>query len=77
MSEKIISDFKLREFTENDSVGLIAMQNFIYPDHPLSLDSFCHHEKTRSPKIQHKNWVWENWVCSRDSVACWSVESTE
>ena len=59
MSEKVISDFKLRKFTEIDSVGLIALQNLIYPDHPLSFDSFHHQEKTRATKIQHKHWVWE------------------
>ena len=67
MSKKVISDFKLRKFTEIDSVGLIALQNLIYPDHPLSFDSFHHQEKTRATKIQHKHWVWEKdntFICS-------------
>jgi len=67
MSEKVINHLKLRQFAENDSIGLIAMQNLIYPDHPLSLDSFRHHEKTRSSKIQHKHWLWEKdgtFICS-------------
>ncbi len=59
MSENIDSDCMLLPFTENDSVGFLSLKNLLYPDHPSSLESFCHHEKTRTEKIQHKHWVWE------------------
>ena len=56
----ITSGFNLRPFTENDSAGFTVLQNLLYPDHIMSLDSFCHYEKTRESKIQHKQWVWKN-----------------
>ena len=59
MSNKINHEFNLRPFTEDDFEGLITLKNLLYPDHPLSLAGFCHHEKTRTAKIQHKHWVWE------------------
>ena len=60
MSDKTISDIKLRQLVENDYVSLLKLKNLIYPDHPISLKSFRHHENTRPEKIQHKHWVWEN-----------------
>ena len=59
MSEKAIFDINLQLFTENYSERFIAFKNLLYPDHPLSLKSFRHHEKTREKKIQHKHWIWE------------------
>ncbi|SVD88470.1 uncharacterized protein METZ01_LOCUS441324, partial [marine metagenome] len=52
MSNKTISQFKLRPFTENDSEGFLLLKNLLYPDHIISLESFCHKEKTRGSKIQ-------------------------
>ena len=51
--------FNLKPFAKDDFERLLLLRNLIYPDHPLSLASMCHHEKTRSEKIKHKHWVWE------------------
>ena len=59
MSDKTISDIKLRQLAENDYEGFLKLKNLIYPDHPISLKSFRHHENTRPAKIQHNHWVWE------------------
>ncbi|SVD19255.1 uncharacterized protein METZ01_LOCUS372109, partial [marine metagenome] len=59
MSNKTNLVLRLREFTEGDSEKLLTLKNLLYPDHPQSLDSFLHHEKARTPKIQHKHWVLE------------------
>ena len=59
MSNKANSDFKLRLFTKHDSGGFLALKHLLYPDPLLSLESFLHHEKTRSAKIQHKHWICE------------------
>jgi len=60
MSDKTISYIKLRQLAENDYEGLLTLKNLIYPDHPISLESFRHNENTRPAKIQHKHWVLEN-----------------
>ena len=72
MSDKTISDIKLRQLAENDYVGLLKLKNLIYPDHPISLKSFRHHEDTRPAKIQHKHWVME-----KDSAIFCSVLYTQ
>ena len=72
MSDKTISDIKLRQLVENDYVSLLKLKNLIYPDHPISLKSFRHHENTRQAKIRHKHWVWEN-----DNVILCSVLYTQ
>ena len=72
MSEKAILEFKLRLFTENDSGGFLALKNLLYQDHLSSLESFRHHEKARSAKIQHKHWVME-----KDSAILCSVLYTQ
>ena len=72
MSEKAILEFKLRLFAENDSGGFLALKNLLYPDHLSSLESFRHHEKTRSAKIQHKHWGME-----KDSAILCSVLYTQ
>ena len=51
--------FSLRPFNENDYEGFAALQNLLYPDHPKSLETLRHDDKTREKKIPHKNWVWE------------------
>ena len=72
MSEKIIANVNLRPFTLNDFGGYLTLKNSLYPDHPLSLESFKHKEKTRSEKIQHKHWVWE-----KDNAILCSVNYTQ
>ena len=59
MSNTIDPNFRLRLFTEDDYEGFLTLRNLLYPDHPVSLQSMQHHEKTRSKKIKHKHWVWE------------------
>ncbi|SVD96479.1 uncharacterized protein METZ01_LOCUS449333, partial [marine metagenome] len=35
------------------------MKNIIYPDHPWSVETFRHRDKTREKKIKYRCWVWE------------------
>jgi len=72
MSEKAIPELKLRPFTKNDSERFLILKNLLYPDHLSSFESFRHHEKTRSAKIQHKHWVME-----KDGVIFCSVLYTQ
>ena len=55
----ILEDFQLRPFTDSDYEEFVALKNLLYPDHPGSVASLLHDDKTREKKIRHKNWVWE------------------
>ncbi len=55
----IDSDFKLRPFSDRDYSGIVEMKNIIYPDHPFSVESLRHSDRTREKKIKYKCWVWE------------------
>ena len=55
----IDSDFKLRPFSDRDYSGIVEMKNIIYPDHPFSVESLRHSDRTREKKIKYKCWVWK------------------
>ena len=55
----IDTDFKLRPFSDRDYAGFVEMKNIIYPDHPWSVETFRHRDKTREKKIKYRCWVWE------------------
>ena len=44
------TDFKLRPFSDRDYAGFVEMVNIIYPDHPWSVETFLHQNKTREKK---------------------------
>ena len=56
--KKLVRDFSLRAFTDNDYDGLIALRNTIYPDHPKTVKELRHHDKTHEHKIKQKRWVY-------------------
>ena len=59
MINKTSPDFLLNPFEISNLNGVLTLNNLLYPDHPSSLESMHHHEKTRSQKILHKHFVWE------------------
>ena len=55
-----MSDFKLREFTENDYDGIVSLRNSLYPDHPKTVEIVQHHDNTHKGKIKQKRFVFEH-----------------
>lgn len=59
-------NFNLRSFQEDDYKKLAVLRSLLYPQHPISIESMKHHDKTRGKKIQHQQWVWEH----KQSILC-------
>ena len=59
MPQKQSSHFKLREFTENDYDGIVALRNSLYPKHLKTVKMVRHHDKTHREKIKEKRFVFE------------------
>ena len=49
----IDSDFKLRPFTDRDYAELVELKNIIYTNHPFSVESLRHSDRTREKKIKY------------------------
>ena len=60
------SKFNLRPFQATDYEGLAVLRNLLYPQHPISVESMRHNDKTRENKILHQQWVWEH----NQSILC-------
>ena len=54
-----MSDFKLREFHENDYDGIVSLRNSLYPDHPKTIESIQHYDNSHKGKIKQKRFVFE------------------
>ena len=65
-STKLNNSFKLRPFNDDDYEGLANLKKTIYPQHPISVETMRHNDKTRDVKILHQQWVWEH----RQSILC-------
>jgi len=57
-SPNLDSNFNLRPFQDDDYEGLAVLRNLLYPQHPISVESMRHNDKTREEKILHQQWVW-------------------
>ena len=53
------SNFSLRPVRDDYYEALAALRSLLYPQHPLSVQSMKHGDKTRDKKILHKQWVWK------------------
>ncbi len=58
-SSNLNNNFNLRPFQDPDYEGLVNLKNTIYPQHPLSVETMRHNDKTRDVKILHQLWVWK------------------
>ena len=59
MSQNIGSEFLLHPFTDNDYIGLVALKNSLFPDHPTTVEQMEHNDKNHYGKIQQKRWVYK------------------
>ena len=60
------NNFNLRPFQDYDYEGLVNLKKTIYPQHPISVETMRHKDKTRDEKILHQQLVWEH----RQSILC-------
>ena len=51
------SNFSLCPVQDDDYESLAALKNLLYPQHPKSVKSMKHGDKTRDKKILHQQWV--------------------
>ena len=51
MSQNIGSEFLLHPFTDNDYIGLVALKNSLFPDHPTTVEQMEHNDKNHYGKI--------------------------
>ncbi len=51
--------FSLHPVQYDDYGALVALKNLLYPQHPSSIKSMQHGDKTRDKKILHQQWVWK------------------
>ena len=58
-SPNLDSNLNLRPFQDGDYEGLAVLRNLLYPQHPLSVKSMRHGDKTRDKKILHQQWGWK------------------
>jgi GNAT superfamily N-acetyltransferase len=54
-----MSDFKLREFSENDYDGIVVLRNSLYPNHPKTAEMVRHYDNTHKGKIKEKRFVFD------------------
>ena len=52
-------NFSLHPVHDDDYEILAVLRNLLYPQHPLSVKSMRHGDKTRDKKILHKQWIWK------------------
>ena len=60
MSNNKYPKIVFQEVSEKDFPDLVILKNSLYPDHPDTIESMIHREKTRDPKILHKHWTYKN-----------------
>ena len=52
-------NFSLQPVQDDDYEALAALRNLLYPQHPSSVKSMQHGDKTRDKKILHQQWAWK------------------
>ena len=65
-SQNLNSNFNLRPFNDDDYIEFAVLRNLLYPQHPISVESLRHNDKTREEKMRHQQWVWSQ----EQSILC-------